>query len=279
MTGYDISAGQAGPTEAAAKASGGGHASSSEQMFRPITIKRGESAKDGGGGVFNTSNPTPTFVELSPYFSSAFGDNGQKWIENVDFSLVANDGTTKRGGEGDLNIRKTTRSSITEVRPMGLRGPLLMTGFGFGHDHLPIPAKGGSGTAQYEFDPEAAGDSTKWQTGPVDLCWDKQRLVWTANPQVLMGVLNSSITPASSICSPTTFTIKILRTDSSKGVSNCTLNEILSCKNRDPSLEQSITNAKDSVFVIVQKINYEWIPIWVGCPDEEIPSKSNSCIC
>ena len=56
-----------------------------------------------------------------------------------------------------------------------------------------------------------------------------------------------------------------------------TLGETITLRNRDNSLEQLATefNADSgettdlNVYVIAMRINYEWRPLWVGCPDAE----------
>ena len=41
--------------------------------------------------------------------------------------------------------------------------------------------------------------------------------------------------------------------------------ETITVKNRDPSLEQA--KIENQIFCMAIKINYEWLPLWVGCPD------------
>jgi len=43
------------------------------------------------------------------------------------------------------------------------------------------------------------------------------------------------------------------------------LKETITVQNRDPSLEQE--HVANAVFVIAIKLNYEWLPLWVGCPE------------
>jgi hypothetical protein len=38
-------------------------------------------------------------------------------------------------------------------------------------------------------------------------------------------------------------------------------------RNRDPSLEQDWI--ENMVFVMAVRVNYEWLPLWVGCPTGE----------
>jgi hypothetical protein len=47
-------------------------------------------------------------------------------------------------------------------------------------------------------------------------------------------------------------------------LTNWYLAEELIVRNRDPSLEQDWI--ENMVFVIAFRVNYEWLPLWVGCP-------------
>ena len=46
--------------------------------------------------------------------------------------------------------------------------------------------------------------------------------------------------------------------------------------NRDPSLSQAYV--KNAMFVIAIRLNYEWLPLWVGCPEDNIPDEDVPCI-
>ena len=220
---------------------------SQEQIFSPIAIRKGaagaqaipsfESPEGGAresGPFGNISAVGPTRSELDPYFSNVLGDDGTKWIRECDYLLMVNDGVATVGGKGDeLNIRKTDRD-ITNVTAVAL-----------------------------------VDDRGKWKTGPVNLQWDAERKVWQGGPQILCGVCTGEIKAPLSPCSPTHFTVKIFRKNTNPpvagGLDTCSLGESIVCTNRDPSL--TLESFVGMTFVVAVRINYEWIPIWVGCPD------------
>ena len=110
-------------------------------------------------------------------------------------------------GQKDLNIRKVDRSAIDSVQVTHFRGPLIMSGWGFDLGDRPVPI----GNDASSFDDNVVNDRSKWKSGPVDLKWDDERKVWSTGPQVVCGVASSPITPATSPCDPSTFTMKVLR--------------------------------------------------------------------
>ena len=83
------------------------------------------------------------------------------------------------------------------------------------------------------------------------------------------GVVEGGITAPVDVCTPTTFTVNLFRNTQHLGgkLSDVT-EETITVYNRDPSLEQeAVPNA---VFCMAIKLNYEWLPLWVGCP--EVPA-------
>lgn len=266
---------------------------SQEQIFSPIQIKKVGNASspgfeqpvsgDGETGPygFGANQIGATSSELNPYFSKVFGDDGSAWIRETDFQMMGNDGIAVKqptNGETarDLNIRKTQdRGAISLVQVNGLRGPMILSGFGFDIADRPVPNMGSGGGEVLEFDSRAPGDRTTWKTGPVNLQWDDERKVWQGGPQIVCGVVEGDIKAPTDPCNPEPFVVKVFRLDGyTEGgtLSNCLLSETITCQNRDPSLTQVAVPGQ--IFVVATRINYEWIPIWVGCPDEGAFSSS-----
>lgn len=256
---------------------------SQEQIFSPIAIRKGAAAAQaipgfenpqGGNresGPFGSISAVgPTRSELDPYFSNILGDDGSNWIKNCDYLLMVNDGVATVGGKGgEINIRKTDRD-ISNVTAVALRGPLMLSGWGYDIADKPVPALAQAGDDSFEFDDNVVGDRGTWKTGPVNLQWDAERAVWQGGPQILCGVTTGGIKAPASPCSPTSFAVKVFRrTTNAVGGANkldaCILGETISCTNRDPSL--TLESYTGMTFVVAVRINYEWIPIWVGCPD------------
>ena len=66
-----------------------------------------------------------------------------------------------------------------KVRPMALRGPLVVSGWGYDTKGFPVPNKseGDEDKVQY-FTDDWLRKTQKWKTGPVDLRWDDAKQMW-----------------------------------------------------------------------------------------------------
>lgn len=69
----------------------------------------------------------------------------------------------------------TRNPTVTGIRAVGLKAPIVLTGPGYDTSGNPVPTGvGGSG-----WHPEAFHNPSLWKSGPVDLRWDNTRGVWT----------------------------------------------------------------------------------------------------
>ena len=78
-------------------------------------------------------------------------------------------------------------------------------------------------------------------------------------------------------CSPKYFQMKVFRLPGNStfgALDACILGETVWVANRDPSLTETDSNGR--TFVVCVRLNYEWVPIWVGCPD---PTEASSPSC
>lgn len=101
-----------------------------------------------------------------------------------------------------------TPPNTSSYRPMALRGPLVISGWGYDTEDNPVPAKplasgqtvGVSGVVA-TFAENFLQRSDLWKTGPVDIRWDNNRKVWVANGDSagpkLVKVTSSGILPPS----------------------------------------------------------------------------------
>lgn len=81
------------------------------------------------------------------------------------------------------------------IRGVGLRSPMVMTGWGYDVNNLPVPAA--TVNPQY-FHPHASWNTNLWKSGPIDLRWDEQRGVWTGHKQrIYLVKLTNLYTPPS----------------------------------------------------------------------------------
>ena len=79
------------------------------------------------------------------------------------------------------------------MRTVGLKGPLLLSSWGYDMGGKPVPAKSKEGDDSFRFKPFFAAQRSTWKTGPVHLLWDEERQVWTGGLPMLMGVATSDI--------------------------------------------------------------------------------------
>lgn len=80
----------------------------------------------------------------------------------------------------------------SNARPLALKGPLVIAGWGFDTEGKPVPGDGsGNFQADYLHQPQT------WKVGPSDLLWDERRGVWTCH-DVMKGVVTDEIQPNNS---------------------------------------------------------------------------------
>jgi hypothetical protein len=271
---------------------------SMEQIYSPILIRRGRNRNSNdlmsafempedtaySSSIFGGEHIGPTRRELDPYFTTVVDNDDQTPMKKCDFHFGLWITKPENEEPPELNLRKTSREIDAALVPH-FRGPLIMSGWGYDHADLPVPyivndpeideETGEKTLGGYEFDPCFIENRGTWKSGPIDLKWDYQRKVWGAGHQILVGVADQDIVAPCNPCEPTEFKMKVLRRTMSPEIesgeaslnpdlTNWYLAEELIVRNRDPSLEQDWI--ENMVFVIAVRVNYEWLPLWVGCP-------------
>lgn len=199
-------------------------------------------------GLFFNRNISPTSKDLDPYF----------FFSSNDFSCVLKD---DRQHSYDINLAKD--SAKYYVKTMGMRGPLILSGWGYDSAGLPVPSSGELGNSAWYFADTVSKDRTKWKNGPVDLRWHKDRKVWVGGHDVLEGLLIEDLEIATDFNNPTTAKVRVYRTAYNPANANQSLttnNEFITITNRDASLF-----AASGSYVMAVEINYEWRPIWTEC--------------
>jgi len=257
---------------------------SQEQIFSPYQTAKNKEATSSDevpkieyvevsseSASFSRGAAIPGSEDIDPYFPRNLyqqEDDGGQFLAKTDYHSVINEVDGAQDLTEDLQIRKVETTSISKIRSVGLRGPAVMSGWGYDLANNPVPFQAsdqGSGTEEdiTVFDQSSSDDRTKWETGPVKLMWDKERKVWSGGHDILVGILKTDITAPPSPYNPTTFEVEVLRKiNTPKGQDALALKgETITGYNRDPSLTQS---AGDNSFIMVQRINYEWVPVKGG---------------
>jgi hypothetical protein len=101
---------------------------------------------------------------------------------------------------GRLHTLKANGGDPANSRLVGLRGPLVVVGWGYSYTGKPIPnpKDDGVGTVAEQdwsdnFIDRHRSHMEQWKAGPVGLHWDNWRKVWTI-PTVLFGTLDTDYT-------------------------------------------------------------------------------------
>jgi hypothetical protein len=133
-----------------------------EGLLRPYSTKPGGETYMGGFAAPSISGVVPTCATLSPWKAShdvelaTYGDEYEGFNQYL------------RGAEPD------------NTRALGLKGPIVVTGWGFAFDGSCVPS-GGAGT---EWADDWLRKPQDWKTGPMDPLWDERRGVWSCHGRV-----------------------------------------------------------------------------------------------
>ena len=171
-------------------------------------------------GTSTTLNPFNPFNQLANVKPSGNDLSNDPWMDgghNISMALNYNpldsgvDGLggyvglasgvypSGSGSPVDLYFEKDhwARSTVETfgIRGVGFKSPMVLTGWGYDINNLPIPARSGTPTL---FHPQASWNPNLWKSGPVDLRWDEQRGVWTTfrNRMYLVKITNLSTPPS-----------------------------------------------------------------------------------
>ncbi len=223
---------------------------SPEQIFTPVKTKKEKKAIQSTSPeiqekVTNSGNKTePSSKTLDPYFN-----------HKNDFTVAVH-GEKK---PEDLNIQNQKTPPET-IKTMGLRAPLILSGWGFGLDMKKAPYKKDKPT---EYPDDIGERRDLWKTGPVDLRWDEVRKVWSCGVDVIEGFLLTDVTPAQSFKKPTTFEVDIYRNydkiDQNGKVSPVAERDIKSSGEKLTGVNRdTVLTLKAGTRVILMRINYEW---------------------
>jgi len=169
-----------------------------DTIFSPYTTASGHAELPHFGNPTNITDPNS--LTLNPFnpnniFSTekSQAENNtmfQKSGHNIQF---ANTWTTGdifgASSTGDVDFAKDLyengKFSYTGVKSIGLRSPMVLTGWGFDVDGNPVPSDTGRIDDGIAPDPTsfASGafrDPSLWKSGPLDVRWDDERKVWAA---------------------------------------------------------------------------------------------------
>lgn len=149
-------------------------------MFSPYTT----AITHGRLPHFESGSSTPNAQTLNPWNPNNVlptGDNRGEWMasgHNINFAVVGT-GVGASGDPEDFAFEKDffqrQRVETENIRAIGFRAPMVLTGWGFDTAGNPVPADPSDST---KFHPSGFLDPNLWKTGPVDLRWNDTRKVW-----------------------------------------------------------------------------------------------------
>jgi hypothetical protein len=200
----------------------------------------------------------PVAKSLDPYFLPSSTDFSAVYMNNWDWFI--NDKSINLE-----NYNYSPKEAASDVRTYGLRGPLLLSGWGYDMAGMPVPAQEDKMDGKF-YPANPALNRGWWKTGPVDLMWDDERQVWAGGLSFVEGNLTKSIEAAGSLTDPdTSGEALIYRRKYNRGDEKyewTDLEETVTITNRDPSLK---VEAGDDIYVMLVRINYEWRVVYISC--------------
>lgn len=229
---------------------------SMEQIYTPVYVGRTPNLAHVGikpcfqSPTENYSSGFPTAQSMNPYFFLAGSDFNHTIINN--------------GATGDLNIRESI-VRVESAQTMGFRGPMMMSGWGYGTDMKAIPFD----TDVREHHEDTGVNRNLWKTGPIDLRWDEERKVWGPGFDFVEGYLATKMVVASSKTKPTSFEVTVHRNEDTnleefglesnlEDIKWIAQEDTITGINRSTQLKGNI-----GAYVILMRINYEWRPFYL----------------
>jgi hypothetical protein len=105
--------------------------------------------------------------------------NPSGWLENghnISWSTMGTGQYESYGFDNEFIRNTGTIVEVENIRSIGLKAPMILTGWGFNTKGKPVPADPDNEDA---FASGAFRNPLLWMSGPVDLRWDNTRGVWT----------------------------------------------------------------------------------------------------
>ena len=97
---------------------------------------------------------------------------------------------------------------VENIRGVGLRSPMVLTGWGFDVDGKPVPNEKPDEPTD-TFATGAFSDVSNWKSGPLDVRWDDERKVWAAGTSTKIY-----LTKTTNVYNPPYFSYEVDRSDS-----------------------------------------------------------------
>jgi hypothetical protein len=152
-------------------------------------------------GLFRPFSTYPTATGISHYETPISSGTGNRSVTELDPYKRGHDINTVAAGStlpSDDQSLFDLISSGVEQRPLALRGPLVLSGWGYDTSDKPVPNANPSIPTD-NFADNYLQRSDLWKTGPVDLKWNNDRKIWiTGGGAFRVAILKENLVGGSS---------------------------------------------------------------------------------
>lgn len=111
---------------------------------------------------------------------------------NIDLAIRGTGDIAELSFDDEYTNNKGSGVEVENIRAVGLKAPLVLTGWGYNTEGNPVPADTGNSEL---FASGAFSDPSQWKSGPVDLRWDDDRKVWVGS-STEGGIIKFSVVDA-----------------------------------------------------------------------------------
>jgi len=140
------------------------------------------------------------------------------WLEsghNIEFAVKGTGDFRFADFNDEYASYKGSHVEVTNIRAVGFRSPMVLTGWGFDVDGKPVPADTGDSTI---FASDAFKNPSNWKSGPLDVRWDDERKVWAAGTSTKIFLVKTT-----NAYNPSHFSYEVERSNSRSQYSRDTL--------------------------------------------------------
>ncbi len=136
-----------------------------------------------------TRSGYPCYVVASSYAAAPTVNDLNTFRTGTNIKMIA-------VGSG-IPLTLFDKSAASEMRPLALRGPLVISGPAYSTDGYPVPNASSDGTST-EFAADYLVNQASWPTGPVDLRWDRERGVYVggSSNSLVRATMTSFMSPS-----------------------------------------------------------------------------------
>lgn len=135
---------------------------------------------------------------------SGWTDDGH----TISWAVVGTGDQSSLHFETSFTENSGTFVEVENIRAVGFRSPMVLTGWGFDVDGKPVPNEKPDAPTDV-FATGAFSDVSNWKSGPLDVRWDDERKVWAAGTSTKIYLVKTTNT-----YNPSCFSYEVQRSTS-----------------------------------------------------------------